>query len=342
MATNNYISTGGGSPSGGGSGIPSGGFSVPILGKGHLTANGFVQNYQRPFEQELARISQLAATDPAAAREQLAQAVNKFVQDSNDLLQRVHPMGRSQVQTVINQAFSTPGLVQTVNTLAQQTGVPNVGSFPTRTLLDLAPIFAQMIAKRPNATAPGAPPTTGETDASGAPVGDNTGGSVQVPNLPATGGNKTSIFDRVFGGLGNGDGKLGAEDLLDIILTGGAVGLEYANQKGQNDAINKAAEEQRKAVEYAADLQKKASDDALALQRDTFNQNRQDALPWLQSGQKWLGQYNRLMGMDAFEAQQQNPQAQPTMSQVSQPQQPQQPAFDPQQLQAIVSRYRRT
>lgn len=116
--------TDGGTSGGGGGGTVGapGGSGVSLKGNAHAMASRFVDTYQHRLEMELARISQLAKVDPAAAQRELAAAWSDFLDGAAGFIEAQSGPFQMQAKTVVQQALSTRDLTATVDALWNETG----------------------------------------------------------------------------------------------------------------------------------------------------------------------------------------------------------------------------
>lgn len=267
----------------GGAVIPGAGIPLAAATRGRAinrkTANQFVNDLENPFGQELARISQLAATDPTAANQQLKAAWDKFVLDSAAF---ANPTINGQTLTNVpnrnlaaTQAMRNPQLLDTVERLWAQTGGKDrlTMTYPG---MDLAAAVT---------TTTGGP-TGGGPDwksiLSGIATGilSQKGPLAQPPRPPNSTTNATPNTPDDSDGSGFTDAIL---KYLPFIL-GGAADI-YGALSGS------------KAAKEAAEIEAAASREANALTREMYNQNRTDLLPWLETGQSSLAAMSNLMGL---------------------------------------------
>jgi hypothetical protein len=265
----------------------------------HHEANSFVRQIQQPYERQLAEISALARTDPVSAQERLIRATQDFVQQA----ERFAAQG-GDAATVARQALTTPGLVQTVQALTEETGLRRFmgGDYPdpTRTgaggwLVNIADLFRainipELVAKQ-------------------SPIGSNTGGIGPGGSGTGTGaggrgpirstGNPT--LDEQLRQMGY-EIQTGARGFLDrygdLIFGGAGLVTGLLDRQASQQAISEALQAQTDAAKYAADLQSKAATEALGLQREMYQQSRQDTLPWLEQGRLSLYSLTDALGLE--------------------------------------------
>ncbi len=100
-----------------GAGLAAGAFAANKIGQGRRAANSFVDAVENPFGAQLEQISAMAATDPASAKQQFAQAYQNFQNQANSEIAR----GGNQAK-VAQQALANPKLMQTIQQLQAQLG----------------------------------------------------------------------------------------------------------------------------------------------------------------------------------------------------------------------------
>lgn len=267
--------TGGGTTTGG---VPTGGGAIPGISNVHNVANQFTAGPQRQLEQQLAQVSQLAKTDPAAAQQQLIQAWSAFL-TAGQQFAASNPMGR----LVFEQALSTPALIQTVDSLwnetgGGQTGLPSITSIANSggvggkvggLIISSIPLMLDALLKLSRNNQP-QPTGTGGTN------GGGTTGTTSKPDPTSQSPGKApegiaqSWWDK-YGGL---------------VLTGATVG---ANIWGANQAAG--------AANKAAEIQAAAAREATQLQKNIYIQNRKDLLPRMQIGNNALYRLSDLTGL---------------------------------------------
>ena len=273
---------GGGLPPSGGGGVSGGGGGLrPGGNTAHNVASSFTQRYQDRLNSQLAQVSTLSETDPEAARAMLLDAWEEFLTGSQSFVDAYQGVGRLQAERVVNQALSTPALLQTVETLWGQTGGPStgvrslieipggggIGGTVGRITLGMIGLGIQLIGQarqRTTTPPPGGPPTTTPPPGPGGPEGGNTNGAPNMP--PAV--------------------KTWFEQYMPWILTAGSIA---ANVWGANNTATTA--------NRAAEIQAGAAREATALQQKMYQQNRGDLAPWRDVGRNALFRLSDLTGL---------------------------------------------
>lgn len=327
-------------------GAPTALAGINAIGEARTRANRFVQTYENKFGQKLAEISQLAKTNPELAKQQLLQALQDYEAAGQQFVESVPdiPFVRAEYQKIVNQAFSNSKMLDTVQRLSQEVGLNFAPSGTGGTGITLGGAMTSLhgildaIRRSGVLNAPGGD-TVNNGSTGGAPP--STSGQPEITVDPKTGATTIKFPN---GGNAAKTTKSTLESLLPWIFAGTSLGTNLFGLTSSNGAIEKAITAQSDAAKYSADLQNKAATEAIGLQRDIYNQSRQDALPWLNTGKAALG---RLSHMAGLKPEGMAPYAPPgpqvslsNMYPQANPQQQQQP-FDPRMMQDIAARYRR-
>ena len=236
------------------------------------TANQFVNDFENPFGQELARISQLAATDPTTANQQLKSAWDKFVTDSASF---ANPTINGRTLTNVpnrnlaaTQALRNPQLIDTVDRLWAQTGGKDKLSttFPGMDLGSAVTV--------PGGQTGGGPDWVNILSGIAGQILRQPGPVAAPPPPPAT---TPAPGD---------DGASFSENFLKYLpfILGGAADI-YGALSGSA------------AAKEAAEIEAAATREATGLTREMYNTNRNDLMPWLQTGQSSLAAMSNLMGL---------------------------------------------
>jgi hypothetical protein len=261
--------------------------AVSASGGGRKTANRLVKGYQNKFADTVLKpAAELAKTDPAGAQAMVADAWPKFLTSIDQFAKGPYQNGTlaGDNAKVVQQMLSTPSFMNTVKSLLGKDPLSSdyTGSFMSSAqpggtglgggsslsgvggavLSGLGAILPEILG---GGTQPkGTPPYTPQP---GTTAGSGSGASGDWSVDPESG-------EVVYTGKGAGAGQQSTSKFtqyLPSIISGGltlAGGLLGSS-----------------AAKDAAQTQANAANQATQLQRDIFNQQQQNALPWLQSGQ---------------------------------------------------------
>lgn len=272
-----FTSSGGGGASTGGGSLPSSGGGIPGLSTVHNVAQQFVDSVENRLGQKLAQISQLAKTDPASAQAQLIDAWTEYLSASEQFAGS-NVMG----QRIVAQSLGNTKLTQTVQSLWNETGgqggfdmlnsavaQKSGGTVGTKliTLLPTLVALAGLTIKATSATPK--PPASSTGNGAGTtepPTGTGTGGSEQEKPSPEV--------------------QSWLQKYAPWVLTGISAG---ANIWGASQASAAAKE--------AAGIQAEAANRSTELNRQIYNQNRSDQMPWLNLGTSATFRLSDLLGL---------------------------------------------
>lgn len=280
-------------------------------------AKRFVDRFEDPFGKELARLSQLAELDPDAAAEGLRIAWNKFYADAQGYIAK-----GGQDAVVARQALSNPKLIQTVDRLAAQVGIPNVRSNTTGTTRTVSrsttPTGSSILDQIRGGNVPLSSFTSGGGGRQSGPLlgmdledwirlGVNT-----IPRSGGGGNSRPSGTSAPTGTTQTG-GSLPAEKpkappgmdedewswLWDVMVPAGATaGIDLLGSYFTSKAAKEAAQLQVDAANRAADLQAATTREALALQGRMYDEGVARQKPFYDTGNMARGRLSHFMGLE--------------------------------------------
>lgn len=260
------------------------------FGAGRNTANSFVSSLQKPFEDKIRMLSERIKAGDTAAWDELQSAWDQFQKDTNAFGSQFDSYGPLYA-----------GVKQNLKTVTQQA------------LGKLAPIMQNVFSSKPQNLQD---ITNKQGGNDGIDVPDLSG--INLPKIPQSaldiikifGGAVPSILNRLPGSK-TVDSPTGTstktadkslmDQLLPYIMLGTNVGTSLYSGITQSGAIKDAAQLQSDAAKHAADAQAQTAKDILAFQQQQYTQNRNDMLPWLNTGKTALGTLSNLLGLPSGE-----------------------------------------